>query len=335
MEYTGYETLPEALEEKRRTLLSSAGLTPGAGTDYTVIASENGEVCGCASLCANTVRYVAVGEEYRGMNIASGLISAIRRRAFSCGISRLFIYTKPKNLLMFEGLNFHPVAECAEAVLLEDRRDGAQKYAESVPHFSGNGLPNGGIVMNANPFTVGHRWLVEKAAAECGHLYVFVTDDASPEFSPSDRLEMVRRGCADLENVTVVTTGGYLVSSASFPDYFLRKETDASAVQCELDCRIFGKWFVPELGIAKRYVGTEPFSALTAEYNGIMKKILPEYGVEVREIPRMRTDGKEVSASDVRRLIAAGDTEKAKEYLPGTSWDYIGKMKGKQDNARI
>ncbi|EFA28598.1 ABC transporter, ATP-binding protein, partial [Haemophilus influenzae HK1212] len=40
----------------------------------------------------------------------------------------------------------------------------------------------GSIVMNANPFTLGHRYLIEQALQQCDHLHLFIVgEDASPK----------------------------------------------------------------------------------------------------------------------------------------------------------
>ena len=73
------------------------------------------------------------------------------------------------------------------------------------------------------------------------------------------------------------------------------------------------------LGITKRFVGTEPFCAVTRAYNERMKQILPKYGVEVIEIPRIGG----ISASLVRKAMAEGNLELVSKIVPETTMEYI------------
>ena len=163
--------------------------------------------------------------------------------------------------------------------------------------------------MNCNPFTKGHRYLIETAAAECDRLYVFVLSEDKSEFSAKDRLEMVRLGTADISNVTVLPTGPYLISSATFPTYFLKERDKAQQIHCLLDIEIFCQYFVPKFGITHRYIGTEPLSAMTNQYNEALLAHLPQKGISVRQIPRMELDGIPVSASAVRKALVEENTE--------------------------
>ncbi len=77
--------------------------------------------------------------------------------------------------------------------------------------------------MNANPFTLGHRHLVEQAAAQCDALHLFVVREDASFFPFSARLEMVRAGVAHLPNVVVHEGSQYIISRATFPAYFLKE----------------------------------------------------------------------------------------------------------------
>ena len=185
----------------------------------------------------------------------------------------------------------------------------------------------GAAVMHCNPFTLGHRYLVETAAKECDHLYVFVLSEEDGMFSPEDRMEMVKAGTADIANLTVLPTGPYLISSATFPSYFLKEKENLPEIQCLLDIEIFTRYIAPYLNITHRYVGTEPFSPSTAMYNEALKTYLPPASIEVRELPRMEKEGLAVSARAVRSLLAEGRKEEAAAKLPQTTVEIL-KQKG-------
>ena len=52
-------------------------------------------------------------------------------------------------------------------------------------------LPIGALVMNCNPFTLGHQYLVEYAASKVAKLYLFVVEEDKSEFPFADRIELV------------------------------------------------------------------------------------------------------------------------------------------------
>ena len=177
--------------------------------------------------------------------------------------------------------------------------------------------------MNCDPFTLGHQYLVETAAKECDRLYVFVLSEDKGHFSAADRLEMVRRGTAHLPNVTVLPSGPYLISSATFPTYFLKNRDQAEQIHCQLDVEIFARHFAPAFSVTTRYVGTEPLSQLTHQYNEVLKAQLPRQGIAVAEIPRLSIAGTPVSASAVRAALAAGDRQAVQKLVPHTTFTYL------------
>lgn len=130
---------------------------------------------------------------------------------------------------------------------------------------------------------------------------------------------MVQAGTEDIPNVTVLPTGPYLISSATFPTYFLKDKDHLPQIQCQLDIAIFTGYFAPRLGITTRFVGTEPFSASTAMYNRALQADLPPAGIALREIPRREVDGQAVSASAVRKLLGEGRGAEAAALLPETT----------------
>jgi [citrate (pro-3S)-lyase] ligase len=175
--------------------------------------------------------------------------------------------------------------------------------------------------MNANPFTLGHRYLIETAARECDRLYVFVPSEDRSCFSAADRMEMVRLGTSDLQNVTVLPTGPYLISSATFPTYFLKENASPSDVQCRLDTAIFTKHYAPRLSITRRYVGTEPHCPVTKSYNRVMAQLLPAAGITFIEVPRLEMQNAPISASSVRELLT--QHKDIRFLVPDSTYQYL------------
>ena len=223
---------------------------------------------------------------------------------------------------MFSSLFFYPIAQTKDVLLMENAERGIRDFLESLPEGNIQGTI-GAAVMNCNPFTKGHRYLIETAAKECDHVYIFVLSEDKSEFSAIDRMNMVKLGTADLPNVTVLPTGPYLISSATFPTYFLKDREQAGTVQCLLDIDIFCKYYAPKFSITRRYVGTEPLSPMTNQYNQALLAALPEKGIEVRQIARLEQDDIPVSASAVRSAMKAGDTETLRRLVPETTYQYL------------
>ena len=185
----------------------------------------------------------------------------------------------------------------------------------------------GAIVMNCNPFTLGHRYLIERARSEVDFLYVFVVEEDCSEFSFRDRFFLAKLGCADLSNVKILPTGKYIISLITFADYFQKEALQGQMVTAPIaDIKLFGQTVAPLLGIKKRFVGAEPFDSLTAEYNHAMRNLLPNFGVELIEVARHTTkDGEIISASTVRNLIKRNKLEDCQKFLPATTWNFIKK----------
>ena len=265
----------------------------------------------------NLLKCIAVDPTHQGEGLTATVLTHLRKDAFEAGFKHLFLYTKPENKLQFSSLFFYSVAQTDKVLLMEDQPEGIQKFLDSlpVPHA---GDPVGALVMNCNPFTLGHRHLIETAARECGWVYVFVLSEDKSLFPAAARMALVKQGTADLPNVTVLPTGPYLVSAATFPTYFLKEK--AAGAQCDLDICIFNRYFVPKFGIDVRYVGTEPTSEVTNQHNRAPQEPLC---VPVREIPRLEIQGTPVSATAVRELIAQGRREETENLVPPTTYQYI------------
>ena len=178
----------------------------------------------------------------------------------------------------------------------------------------------GSIVMNCNPFTKGHRYLIEYAAKQVDRLYIFVVKEDKSFFKYEDRFEMVKQGTADLKNVVVVSSGKFIISSLTFPEYFMKDYVKEKNFDVSMDVETFCKHIAPPLNIKKRFAGEEPFDPVTLNYNENMRRILPKYGMEFCEIPRLALDEKRViNATEVRRLLKERDFESIKEYVPETT----------------
>ncbi len=322
MELELLSTLRGRKENLWRVFLEEAGLEPDPGVARTALIWEDGALVAAGSRQGNLLKCIAVAPTHQGEGLTATLITALRQDAFRDGYRHLFLYTKPGNEFQFSSLFFYPVAQTDRVLLMESRKDGIRQFVDALPEPPEDGIV-GAAVMHCNPFTLGHRYLIEKAAGECRRLYVFVLSEAGGQFSPEERMAMVKAGTADLENVTVLPTGPYLLSAATFPTYFLKEKERLPKIQCELDIAVFARYFAPKLGITRRYVGTEPLSPSTQQYNLALKEQLPQWGIDVREVPRLEQGAHPVSASRVRSLLAEGRGEEIRRLVPPTTWEYL------------
>ena len=186
-------------------------------------------------------------------------------------------------------------------------------------HLTTTTPPRGVVIMNCNPFTLGHRYLIEQAAKQVERLFVMVVREDCSLFAYAERKAMVEQGVAHLKNVTVIDGSEYAISQATFPTYFLKRLDDAADTQMLLDLDLFRRHIVPALGATVRFVGTEPTDQLTRRYNQLMHEVL----ADVRETARLEKEGNAVSASRVRKAMEQGDMSTIRQLVPPTTLPYI------------
>lgn len=329
MEYTDfYEEFGSPLnprkQKKLEEFLALQDLRYDRQIEETVnLVDADGNIAATCSLHANVLKCIAVSEKYQGYGLSPRVVTLMINRANEKGIKHLFLFTKPKNYQMFNDMGFYPITQTDDVLLMENDRGGIDRYIDSLE--KGNGENIGAVVMNCNPFTNGHRYLVETAAAQCDTLHLFVLSEDKSEFPADVRYTLVEKGVADIPNVIVHKTSDYLISSAVFPTYFIKDISKAEDANCILDLKIFCEHFAKKMNITKRFVGTEPNCQVTNAYNQQMKKVLSSYGIEVIEIPRKEFDGKAISASVVRDYLHKGDIESTKNLVPPTTYEYLEK----------
>ena len=316
--------LQESKRKTWRTFLENTGLNADEIPAQTVLVWDADTLVATGSRQGNLLKYIAVDPAYQGEGLLATVLTALRQEAFQAGHRHLFLYTKPANAYLFSSLFFYPVAKTGDVLLMENRQNGIVDFIAAFPKVCAEQI--GAVVMNCDPFTLGHLYLVETAAKQCDHLYIFVLSEDKGGFSAADRMEMVKRGTKHLSNVTVLPTGPYLISNATFPTYFLKNRDQATQIHCQLDVEIFIRHFVPAFGICRRFVGTEPLSPLTAQYNQVLKAALPQHGIEVVEIPRLEHNSTPISASAVRSAWQLRDWNTLQSLLPQTTLDYLKTM---------
>lgn len=314
--------------QKLQSFLHACGLDYDPGIDFTCTLQEDGEIIAAASLDGATLKCIAVSPLHQGEDLTAQLFTEIRREAFDRGYDHLMLFTKPGNQMMFQSFGFYPVMRTADCLLMESRRNGLASYLNSLTPIEGGRI--GAIVANCNPFTLGHRHLIEQAARQCDQLHLFILSENKSAFSPEVRMELARAGCADLANVHIHPTGPYMVSSATFPSYFIKDKARVDDIFCDLDIRIFAEKITPALGITCRFVGTEPHCPVTRFYNEQLKARLPRYDIDLIEIPRREEAGVAISASRVRALLKENKLSEIRPLVPKTTFAYLENLKSQE-----
>lgn len=328
---------PLSLNSVRRRVeafLTANGLRLAPLDRYVVVTrDEDGdEILAGGGLDGNVIKCVAVSESARSEGLMNILVSRLIVIAREEGRESVKAFTKPENEGIFKSLGFGLLASAPKAILMENGRGGLPEYKKYLESLARPGR-NGAIVMNANPFTKGHRYLVEQAASQVDNLYVIVVKEDRSRFPYVERKAMIEAGCAGLDNVVVCEGSDYAISAATFPTYFLKKLDDATDTQIALDLDLFVNHIARPLGVTVRFAGSEPEDALTRRYNELMAEILPGTSVAVVrqarrpidfvEIPRLEQNGNPISATSLRRALDKGNLKEAMEYIPKSTVPYL------------
>ena len=303
--------------------LARHGLDYEDDIEYSIGIFSGETMVATGSLSGKVVKGVVVDEGHRGEDLTAKVLTYLKVRAHNRGIDSLFIYTLPQNRAHFNALGYTEIASTEEVLLLEDNSRNFSLFLSELSRLNPMGLPAASLVMNCNPFTLGHRYLVERAAGENPLVLLFVVQEDRSVFPFHVRKKLIEDGVQDLENVRVIPGGDYIISNATFPSYFIKDKGKIFDAHTRLDLTIFGEKIAPAAGIRRRYVGQEPFCPVTRRYNQSMHEILPEYRLDVVEIERRESDNTAISASEVRRLIAAGKTEETAKIVPPGTYTYL------------
>ena len=344
---------PLSLNSVRRRVeafLAANGLRLAPLDRYVVVTrdEDGNEILAGGGLDGNVIKCVAVSESARSEGLMNILVSRLIAIAREEGRESVKAFTKPENEGIFKSLGFGLLASAPKAILMENGRGGLPEYRKYLASLARPGR-NGAIVMNANPFTKGHRYLVEQAASQVDNLYVIVVKEDRSRFPYVERKAMIEAGCAGLDNVVVCEGSDYAISAATFPTYFLKKLDDATDTQIALDLDLFVNHIAQPLGVTVRFAGSEPEDALTRRYNELMAEILPGTSVAVVrqdhqpdselvkgsalrqarrpidfvEIPRLEQNGNPISATSLRRALDKGGFKEAMEYIPKSTVPYL------------
>ncbi len=332
--YSEYEirTMPLSLKstcKKVEEFLNSNDLRLDDVDYYAcVFRLDDDRILAGGGLKGNIIKCLAVSDEEKGNGLSNRLISHLISIATQNNNS-VKVFTKPTNKEIFSSLGFEILAQSDKAILLENNLKNINDYCDYLKSNSKQGV-NGCIVMNCNPFTKGHRFLIEQSAKEVDNLFIIAVKEDVSMFSYSERKAMIESGTKDLENVTVLQGSDYAVSKLTFPTYFIKDLNDTTDTHINLDLDLFVKFIAPSLNIKIRFVGSEPTDALTKRYNEIMHETLPKKGIDVVEIKRLEAEQEVISASALRNYIKTKSLSHTIKFAYTTTLPYIVSMLAKQ-----
>lgn len=313
---------------KIKEFLDSVELELSEDIEIYVSAKEDEQIIACGGLSGKVLKCIAVAPHKRGEGLILTVMTHLLNAAYDRDRKELFLFSKPKYLSFFEECGFHLIQRYENEIMLMENTHNLQEYKDNLIKLKKDGGVIGSIVMNANPFTLGHQHLVTEAAKRSSWLHLFVVKEDASEFKFKDRIDLIKKGVAHLKNVTVHEGSDYIISKATFPTYFIKDKGKVNDLHAKLDLYIYKNHLAPALGITHRFVGTEPYCKVTNNYNQNMKKILEkeEAGskpIKVVEIPRIEFAQKAISASRVRALLKEEKYEELANIVPPTTMEFL------------
>lgn len=295
-----------------------------------IVNFEN-KIIATGSIDNNIIKCLAVDQEHRNEGLSAKIVTLLINHAIENGIRKLFVYTKPKNEILFKDLGFYTISKTNNILLMENEKFGFKSYLEFIYNETQifidkyNITPKkiGCIIANCNPFTNGHLYLMDSASKKCDLLHIFILSGSNKYFSENERLNLVKKGLKDYKNIIIHPAKEYILSPLTFPTYFIKDKTQTSLINCELDINIFINKVAPLLNITQRFLGTEKYDLVTNSYNQELVKALTNSNIKLTIIDRKTINNEVISASTVRKLIDLNDFEKIKNYVPNTTYDFI------------
>lgn len=309
-------------------LLKQEGIERDQNLDYSAgMFDDNYEMVATGSCFGNTLRCLAVSSHHQGEGLLNQLITHLIEFQYERGNTSLFLYTKCSTARFFGDLGFYEIARVKDRVVfMENRKNGFSNYLNHLKSETTIPAPPdavvGAVIMNANPFTLGHQYLLEQASTQVDLLHVFIVSEDVSLVPFSVRERLVKEGSRHLSNIVYHQTGSYMISNATFPSYFLKDSDTVICSHAALDIAVFLQ-IAKTLGITQRFVGEEPFSQVTGIYNQVMKEQLEANGITCTILPRRANAGTAISASAVRQLLKEHRINEVKGLIPACTWDFF------------
>ena len=319
-------------KEDVKAFLRRFNLAYDADIDESIVLREDAQMIGTASVSQNVIKCVAVDPSFQGENVLATLVSELLRRLHARQIHHVFVYTIDDHAPRFKALGFKLIVQTMTTALLEIGGNIQAALQQLKTTYQLSECPKGCVVVNANPMTYGHVHLIKKAAEKHQETLVFVVSEDKSIFPFEARFAIVSEACRDIPGVTVLPALDYLVSTATFPKYFLKSETRIHEEHALIDVLIFKAYYMKQFNISHRYMGEEPLSPMTSVYNETMKKYLNS---QCQIVPRLTHGPQPISASTVRKLLKHNGLEAIRAYVPDATYAYLKTPQGEAIIKRL
>lgn len=329
---TIYDVILPREKDAVKAFLNTFDLHYEDDIDDTIVLKENTRIIATASTSKNIIKAVAIDPAYQGQDYLSILITALIKRLKAKGITHYFLYAKNAQAPLFKSLGLHPIVNTQRITLFEGGSTITEKLESLKTTYKADYPNTACVVINANPMTNGHLHLIKTARTHHPHVLVFVVSEDRSVFPFKYRFEIIKEACASFDNVTVLPTGPYLVSQATFPKYFLKEETTIKEEHALIDVLIYQHYYIPIFNIKARYVGEEPLSPMTNMYNHVMHKYLKTH---LHIIPRIYYKDHVISASTVRDKLKHHDIDSIEPLVPKPTLKFLRTKKGRDCIANI
>lgn len=312
--------------------------------DKTIVVRKEDKLVGTGSVSGNVLKSIAVATEFQGEGVLTLIINTLKNYIFNKNYYNVFVYTTREQVPKFKSLGFKEIEGVNDyPVLLEDSIDGIKKHLINIRKKVSSHLRKlqfaeledlliAALVMNCNPITNGHLYLIKKAAANNNFVIIFILSEDLSAIPTDIRYNLVRNATSNLNNVLVLKGGNYILSYATFPSYFIGINEGIEKIELfsRLDVQIFSKYITPILNIKRRYVGDEPYCQVTAKYNQVLQEILPRYNIDLIKVKRMEYNNKPISASRVRQFASQGKWDKIKPLVPDKTYKFLRSSSGRK-----
>lgn len=304
--------------------------------DKTFVIRDKGQIIATGSADGNILKYFFSKDEYQGQGLMGIIYNSLLNHLLESGHNSFFVFTTPCNKTIFQSLGLKEVYSTDRVSLFEGGFYNYQKWINGVKDslISKKGI-RGAMVVNCNPMTLGHKYLIETALEAVEDLLVFVVEEDRSIFPFKDRFNIVKDELKYNKNIRVIKGGPYIISRGTFPTYFIKKKDEMLDIYTELDGSIFAKKIAQDLEIDIRFFGEEPTDIVTLNYNNTLKKILEDNSIDVKIIKRKQVDKTIISASYVRKLIKSNNIEEAYKFLPQATIDYLQSEQGQKVVEKI
>lgn len=304
--------------------------------DKTFVIRDNDEIIATGSASGNILKYFFAKCTYSGQGAIGIIYNSLLEYIMEKGYSSYFIFTTPNNKSIFESLGLKEVYSTDKVMLLEGGFYNYNVWISGIKKLIGskNGK-RGAIIVNCNPMTLGHKYLMTKALEEVDELLIFVVEEDLSIFPFKDRYNIIEKEFENERRVKVLKGGPYIISRGTFPTYFIKQKDRMLEIYTELDAKIFAEKIAKDLEIDIRFLGSEPTDVVTLAYNESLSDILESNEIDVKIIQRKEFDDKPISASYVRNLLKENRLNEAYKLLPQSTIDFLKTVKGIQIIEKI